>query len=168
MDQSPSWGTNIHSASEQIGSVYFFRKSDIIFSTRAINHIKDTCDVLARSWQALLLYLLVWNAYTHNRLVRNWLSIQVMVFWVVMLCCVVVGYQRFGGPCCLHLQGEGPSKRWCPTTTLHGVTTSKLRLESSSPRKPQMSYSLGTSTHLKQRENIDRTFTNHGRLIKNN
>jgi hypothetical protein len=31
---------------------------------------------------------------------------QVEVFWVVMLCSVVVGYQRFGRPCCLHLQGE--------------------------------------------------------------
>jgi hypothetical protein len=25
---------------------------------------------------------------------------------VVMLCSVAVGYQCFGGPCCLHLQGE--------------------------------------------------------------
>jgi len=33
-------------------------------------------------------------------------KIQVKVFWVVMLCSVVVGYQHFGGPCCLHLQGE--------------------------------------------------------------
>jgi hypothetical protein len=28
------------------------------------------------------------------------------VFWVMTQCSVVVGYQRFGGPCCLHLQGE--------------------------------------------------------------
>jgi len=25
------------------------------------------------------------------------------VFWVVTPCSVVVGYQRFGGPCCSHL-----------------------------------------------------------------
>jgi hypothetical protein len=31
---------------------------------------------------------------------------QVEVFWVVMLCSVVVEYQHFRGPCCLHLQGE--------------------------------------------------------------
>jgi hypothetical protein len=31
---------------------------------------------------------------------------QVEVFWVVMPCNVVVGYQCFRGPCCLHLQGE--------------------------------------------------------------
>jgi len=31
---------------------------------------------------------------------------QVEVFWVVTPCGVVVGYQRFGGPCCLHFQGE--------------------------------------------------------------
>jgi len=31
---------------------------------------------------------------------------QVAVFWVVTPCSHVLGYQRFGGPCCLHLQGE--------------------------------------------------------------
>jgi len=32
---------------------------------------------------------------------------QVEGFWVVMLSwSVVEGYQRFRGPCCLHLQGE--------------------------------------------------------------
>jgi len=31
---------------------------------------------------------------------------QAEVFWVVMPCSIVVGYQRFGGPCCLLLQGE--------------------------------------------------------------
>jgi hypothetical protein len=31
---------------------------------------------------------------------------DVEVFWVVMPCSVVGGYHRFGGPCCLHLQGE--------------------------------------------------------------
>jgi hypothetical protein len=56
------------------------------------------------------------------------------------LCDVVVGYHCFGGPCCLHLQGEvdwcgvvwcsviewhGPLKRRYPTTQLHGVTTQK-------------------------------------------
>jgi len=28
-----------------------------------------------------------------------------VVFWVVAPCSAVVGNQRFGGPCCLHLQG---------------------------------------------------------------
>jgi hypothetical protein len=31
---------------------------------------------------------------------------QVTVCWIVMPCSDVAGYQRFGGPCCLHLQGE--------------------------------------------------------------
>jgi len=35
--------------------------------------------------------------------------IQVEVFWVVTPCSVVVGYQRFGVPSCLHLQGEDGS-----------------------------------------------------------
>jgi hypothetical protein len=34
------------------------------------------------------------------------MKIQDVVFWVVMPCSDVVGYQCFGGPCCLHLQGE--------------------------------------------------------------
>jgi len=57
------------------------------------------------------------------------LMFQVEVFWVVTPCIVVVGYQSFGGPCCLHLQGDGRQhgspKRWRPTTTLHGITTQK-------------------------------------------
>jgi len=43
---------------------------------------------------------------------------QVEVLWVVMPCSVVVGYQRFGGPRCLHLQGKlrqrGLLKLWHP------------------------------------------------------
>jgi hypothetical protein len=31
---------------------------------------------------------------------------QVDIFWVVTPCSVVVGYQCFGGSCCLHLQDE--------------------------------------------------------------
>jgi hypothetical protein len=34
-------------------------------------------------------------------------KIQFEVFWVLTPSSVV-GYQRFGGPCCLHLQGEVP------------------------------------------------------------
>jgi len=45
-------------------------------------------------------------------------KIQVKVFWVVMLYDVVVGYHRYGGPCCLHLQVV-------VTSTLCGITTQK-------------------------------------------
>jgi hypothetical protein len=31
---------------------------------------------------------------------------QVKVFWVVMVCSVVLGYHCFRGSCCLHLHGE--------------------------------------------------------------
>jgi hypothetical protein len=31
---------------------------------------------------------------------------EIVFFWVVTPCSVVVGCQRFGGPCCFHLQGE--------------------------------------------------------------
>jgi len=57
--------------------------------------------------------------------------IHVMVFCIMTACSVMVGYGRFGGPCCLHLHSpwrwkqHASSKRWYPTTTLHGVTTQK-------------------------------------------
>jgi hypothetical protein len=34
---------------------------------------------------------------------------QVEFFWILTPCSVVVGYQRFGGPCCLHLQDNNVS-----------------------------------------------------------
>jgi hypothetical protein len=46
------------------------------------------------------------NLHIHVRFqVLMALTIQVEVFWVVTPCSVVVGYQRFGGPFYLHLQG---------------------------------------------------------------
>jgi len=33
-------------------------------------------------------------------------QIQAQIFWVVTPCGDVVGYQRFGGPCCIHAHGE--------------------------------------------------------------
>jgi hypothetical protein len=41
---------------------------------------------------------------------------QIEVFWVVTPCNVLIRYQRFRGPCCLHLQGE--VKHLYPTATL--------------------------------------------------
>jgi len=35
------------------------------------------------------------------------MMLQVIVFWVLMPCSIVVEYQLFGGLCCIHLQGEG-------------------------------------------------------------
>jgi hypothetical protein len=37
------------------------------------------------------------------------MKIHVLVFRAVTLCSVVVGYQRFRGPCCLHLHSENVS-----------------------------------------------------------
>jgi hypothetical protein len=37
-------------------------------------------------------------------------KIQVDFLWVVVTCSVVVGYKRFGGPCCFHLQVVVPCR----------------------------------------------------------
>jgi len=54
-------------------------------------------------------------------IIRNF-QVEVRGLLGVVPCSVSVGYQRFGGPWCLHLQGENG---WYPTATLHGVTTQK-------------------------------------------
>jgi len=49
---------------------------------------------------------------------------QVKVFWVVMLCCAVVGYQSFRCPCYLHLHPEdrGSTDLWNNGILLHSTT----------------------------------------------
>jgi hypothetical protein len=47
--------------------------------------------------------------------------VQVEFFRVVTPCSVVVGYQRFRGPCCLHLHPENGG-----STKIPGVTTQKM------------------------------------------
>jgi hypothetical protein len=51
------------------------------------------------------------------------MKFQAEVFWVVTPKSVVVGYQHFGGPCCLHLQCEvnGAGKRANGTVILNIV-----------------------------------------------
>jgi hypothetical protein len=49
--------------------------------------------------------------------------IQVEIFRVVMPCSVVVGYQRFRGSCCLHLQGEVTA--WSSETLVSYHSTSR-------------------------------------------
>jgi len=50
------------------------------------------------------------SLYMHTQSILSFealtvVMLQVKVFWVVMPCNVLVGYQRFRGPCCLHLKG---------------------------------------------------------------
>jgi len=53
---------------------------------------------------------------------------QVDVFWVVMSCSVAVGYQRFGGLCCLHLQGEETLVSYRNTARRHNPEDLDLNL----------------------------------------
>jgi len=50
-------------------------------------------------------------------------------FWVMAMCSVVVGYQCFKRPCCIHLYPVislyGVMKHWYPTTPQHSVITQK-------------------------------------------
>jgi len=50
-------------------------------------------------------------------------GLQVEVFCVGTQCSVVVGYQSFGDPCCLHLV-----KWWFSSTTLDRITTQKTSI----------------------------------------
>jgi len=45
---------------------------------------------------------------------------RVEIFWFVTPFNVVVGYQRFGGPCCIY-----PLKHWYFIRGIYGVTTQK-------------------------------------------
>jgi hypothetical protein len=61
---------------------------------------------------------------------------QVEVFWVVTPCSVLVGYQRFRVPCCLHLQGEvgGSQNQSYFATNSLSVSPSVLALSPSGTR----------------------------------
>jgi len=61
------------------------------------------------------------NYEAHTRFeVFTVVKIQVEFFWIVTPCSYVVGYRRFGGPCCL-LQDE-----WNVGIPPQGVTTQKI------------------------------------------
>jgi len=66
------------------------------------------------------------------------------IFWAVKPCSVMVGYQRFGGPCCLHLQGEVNSHR-LEDFISWGLKYVKLTVQSYSVNTM---YYLGTSITL--------------------
>jgi hypothetical protein len=92
-------------------------------------------------------------------------NIQVEVVWVVASCSITVGYQRFGGPCCLHLQGEvhrqsfyidgGGNRGLWKVGILPQHYTSQPRwprLGSSPPRIYQISLALSYSPRISSRD----------------
>jgi len=48
---------------------------------------------------------------------------EFLVYWIVTLCCVVTGYQRFEGLCCFYLQGWTSSSRSSETLAPNHHTT---------------------------------------------
>jgi hypothetical protein len=72
-------------------------------------------------------------------------KIQVAVFWVVTLCTDVAGFKRFGGPPCLHLQGEVKIEsamvlRNAGILTYHNTV--------SEPRRPRPEYKIAPSVRI--------------------
>jgi hypothetical protein len=60
------------------------------------------------------------------------MKIKIAVFWVLTPCIVVVGHQRFGGPCFFHLQSEERGGKKVPRDVKPRHYTA------SQPRNPQL------------------------------
>jgi len=79
-----------------------------------------------------------------------------VIFWVVMPCSVVVGYQCSRGPCCCHLQDEtdgGSMDLWNVGILLQCYMASQPRrhqLKTLLPWKPQslLTHSFYSSAHV--------------------
>jgi hypothetical protein len=90
-----------------------------------LTHNSDTTAPSGRE-----LYHLQFSLQAANPETFGYTVIEFAVFWIVMPCSVVVGYQRFGGQCCIYLQGwtwrlHGPPRSSYSTTTMHGANTQK-------------------------------------------
>jgi hypothetical protein len=64
-------------------------------------------------------------------------KIQVEVFWVVTPCSVVVGYRRFGGPCCIHLCCRVICMHCTHSSLLISLSLYILNVHHSSQKSPQ-------------------------------
>jgi hypothetical protein len=52
-----------------------------------------------------------------------------VVFWVATSCGLAGGYQRFGGTCCLNLQGHLLLGTLVTTYKTHGLTTKNTAID---------------------------------------
>jgi len=93
-------------------------------------------------------------------------NIEVEVFWVVTPCNVVVGYQRFRGPCCLHLQGEdggvtiqtaSPWVQACYSGhhCLHYYLLSRGKWDLPAPRKGAHIWNVGHNVYFNKQTNVN-------------
>jgi hypothetical protein len=88
-----------------------------IFSLLTVQHVLNVWDCSS-----------VWNTLLSDARFEVLMAVKIefMVFWVMVPCNMVIGYQRFGRLCYLHLQGQ----RWrqysppkcCYLTTRNSVT----------------------------------------------
>jgi hypothetical protein len=107
--------------------------SDLLTSQQTYNFILSNCIMKSNSARC--------ETFTT-------VKIQVEVFWVTTLCSVVVGYQRFRGPCCLHLHGILPQRH-----TVSQTRRSRLKIYFCPPqirlnRVPALSSSFELSAYI--------------------
>jgi hypothetical protein len=84
----------------------FSRRMDSTESFLAILHFRICINAL-QNYSFVKFHLLknVTSFRTSSRITAHTVfHFCLLVFWVVTPCSDAVGYQRFGGPCCLHLQ----------------------------------------------------------------
>jgi hypothetical protein len=110
--------------------------------------------VYEAGWAIVPVCTLRWRREKSRFQAFTTMKILVEVFWVVTPCSFAVWYQCFGGPCCLHLQGEawrwrqhGHVKCWYPTTGIQGVTTRKTWARKKFLGCPFLEQTSGWSVH---------------------
>jgi hypothetical protein len=94
------------------------------------NHTARSQEYKVAGYLVVTLVCLKCGKFTES-IIKPGKKIHVKVFWVVKPCSGGVGYQCFGGPCCIHLQGEvktGSKVPNCNTTWHHNPEDSDLNL----------------------------------------
>jgi hypothetical protein len=81
-----------------------------------------------------------WKVYGASQGKHYFLLFEVKLFWVVMPRSIVVGYQRFRGLCCLHLQGKVTEKESSIVVWNIGILLKQHMV--SQPRRPWCESSL--------------------------
>jgi len=108
--------------------INFFFSNCSLWVWNEVSILREEYKVQVLKQQCSEIYLFLLDSYRSPTVVsRSFeaftaLIFQVEVFCVVTPCSIVVGYQRYKGPCCLYLQGEVKMAAWISETTYHKTT----------------------------------------------